>query len=1014
MKKSHEQGITCPHCNYSYRFSKKTEMKSVKFCPFCGKTLDISKAKTIAIDPSSNSEIHSTGGGPTMVPGHQPENEAIQFSIGPYQILNEIGKGGMGEVFLAYDTSCGRRIALKQIRTDLMEHVQMHNRFLKEARITSQLTHPSIIPIYSIHGTDHHVYYTMPFVHGPTLKEILRKTRLQERKGEPLDHLGGSIPALMRIFLSICQAIAYAHSKGVLHRDIKPENIIIGRFGEVLILDWGLAKLISSKEEDGQENEQENEQVSHPLHQLTHIGKVVGTVNYMAPERAQGLPATVQSDIYSLGVILYQILTLRNPFKRGTLKQFRESLHLESLYDPIEVAPYRDVPRVLSEIVKRCLAPIEQRYETVHELIREIENYIEGRSEWFEIAGLDIGNKEDWEFQENVLIAEHIAITRGTEVSDWVSLMISKSSFSENIKLEGKVYLGERGHGIGFLLSIPEASQRSSLIDGYCLWIGSDQHHSTKLLRSTVEVLQAPEVVLKQNEWHLIRIEKFENNIYLYINNVLQFSYIGHIPLIGTHIGILARDADFLIKDLKVFVGSHSAMVNCLAVPDAFLAHKDYTTALSEYRRIGYAFPGRAEGREAMFRAGITLLEQARHAPADDQLKLYDLALAEFEKLHGTPGAPLEYLGKALAYQALNDFEEEIKCYELAYRRYPKHPLLHILQEHVVYRMHAISRYNRRATYKFALLVVRHLPSAVNENTTKKLLTHLKKHWEPLFFIKDDPGENIPAMSIPLAFWLAKPYILEEIIEDLSHREDAIPPTLSNAIFSLIELKETDIAEKSLNSFLDKKADFEAENPVSIYFLKLALKISNQQLEEALSEIVQLPSEPPNDYERLILYFTQQALLKQKTDLIHAISAHVFTNKIPLSENGRILLDSDRISAYLLEKKWSEAGHLLHEYPLELLNQESTPLHFLYGCWLLATEGKEIAFIHFLGILETPHPRSWNLFSHFYPQNEQAIQNWFKKGFFWEIREYHKQMALFHHCLGDSEKADYYRRTLGE
>ena len=204
----------------------------------------------------------------------------------------------MGEVFLAYDTTCGRRIALKRIRSDLVEHTQMHNRFLKEARVTSQLTHPSIIPIYAIHGQDNLVYYTMPFVEGPTLKEILRNTRLQK---EILDHIGGSILALMRIYLNICQAIAYAHAKGVLHRDIKPENIIIGQYGEVLILDWGLAKLTATtkKRQEQDELELPPEKEPHPLHQLTHLGEVVGTVNFMAPERAKGNPAIVQSDIYS-------------------------------------------------------------------------------------------------------------------------------------------------------------------------------------------------------------------------------------------------------------------------------------------------------------------------------------------------------------------------------------------------------------------------------------------------------------------------------------------------------------------------------------------------------------------------------------------------------------------------------------------------------------------------------------------------------------------------------------------
>ena len=594
-----DEELICPSCDTHFFLGQSPTPPA--FCPFCGQSLTISKTQQLT-QPSLSTKSRATEGSISLVQGQAPINEPVQFEIGSYQILRTIGKGGMGEVFLAYDTSCGRRIALKKIKSDLEQHAQLYNRFLKEARITGQLTHPGIIPIYAIHTQENLIYYTMPYVEGETLKEILRKTREQEKKGQKLDHLGGSIPALIRVLISICQSIAYAHSKDVLHRDIKSENVIIGRFGEVLILDWGLAKIVKNKQFKGFELSADN--------RSSQQEKVVGTVAFMSPERALGYPATVQSDIYALGVILYQILTLQLPFRRGTLKEFRKKIQKEKLQDPSEVAPYRDVPRMLIRICQKCLAlnPLE-RYRNVEQLIHDLENFIEGRSEWFKMSSLDIHKKEDWEFQENVLIAEHIAVTRHTEVDNWVSLMISKASFAGNTMLEAKVCIGEKGHGIGYLLSVPEAGDRHHLNDGYCLWIGSDNHKSTKLLRSTVEVMHNPDVVLQRHVWYTIKIEKIDNNIYFYLNDQLQFSYISHIPLEGTHVGIISRDADFELTDLSLYVGSQNVMVNCLAVPDAFLAHKDYNKALTEYRRIGYSFPGRAEGREGMFRAGITLLE---------------------------------------------------------------------------------------------------------------------------------------------------------------------------------------------------------------------------------------------------------------------------------------------------------------------------------------------------------------------------------------------------------------------
>ncbi len=997
------------------------EGQKPSFCTYCGHAFKQDKKKSLPSQESQESSSDaSLSGSATLIQGHQPEAESIQFTIGPYQILKAIGKGGMGEVFLAYDTTCGRRIALKRIRSDLVEHRQMHNRFLKEARITSQLTHPSIIPIYVIYGQDNLVYYTMPFVEGKTLKEILHKTRAQEKKGKPLDYIGGSIPALMRIFLSICQAIAYAHTKGVLHRDIKPENIIAGQFGEVLILDWGLAKLMGNGTEASMltlSEEEAERYSSHPLHQLTRLGKVVGTVNYMAPERAMGNPATIQTDIYSLGVMLYQILTLRNPFKRGTLKEFRERMHLEALHDPLEIAPYREVPRVLARIAMKCLSTSsDQRYHSVNELIREIENYIEGRAEWFHIATLDIYNKSDWEFQENVLIAEHVAITRGMEIFDWVSLMISKSSFNANIKLEMRVRLNKSSHGIGFLLCVPEAAERAHLNDGYCLWLGSDQNPSTKLLRSTLEVLNSPEIFLQRGEWYSLKIEKFENNIYFYLNNILQFSYISHMPLLGTHIGILVRDDDFVLNDFNVYVSSQSVLVNCLALPDAFLAHKDYATALNEYRRIGYSFPGRTEGREAMFRAGITLLEQAKDSSDKSTAEsLYDQALEEFEKLHGTPGAPLEYLGKALVYKALNDIDEEIKCFELAYRRYPRHPLLPILEEQILYRMHENSRSDRKAAYMFMLLTLRHLPHVVSETNTKKLFASLKKHWEPLPFFIDDPQSELSdsltqqMLSIALAFWLVKPYVLEEVIHDLLKIKPLSPILISNALYALIEIGAFKKARELLNEILERPSSILQQRKMTFQLLETLLLQTETSWKNATEALLKLaPQADQKEVERAVFYFLTQATLNQRFSQVHQLYQRLVESKIPFSDEGKIMVDSFRVWAFLGEKKWDKANDLLYSYPLELLSQESNVLHFLYGCLLYATESKEIASIHFNAILETPFPRSWLLLNKLLQLPEDMHHSWLQKIFWWEKRQLYAQAALFYDVIGEPDKSAHY------
>lgn len=982
---------------------------SKKKCPTCGQPI----REKEGTQPLT---LGTSFSGATLVSGHLPTDDQVQFEIGPYQILNKIGQGGMGEVFLAYDTRCGRRIALKRIRSDLLTHQQMHRRFLKEARITSQLTHPAIIPIYTIHDEENLVYYTMPYVEGETLKQILRNARAREKQGEKLEHTEGTITSLIRIFLSVCQALGYAHSKGVLHRDIKPENVIVGKYGEVLILDWGLAKLINKEligekeadKDDDDETEQE-ESKAHPLHALTHVGKVVGTISYMAPERALGAPANIQTDIYSLGVILYQILTLRYPFQRKSLKEFRKNMKNEVLHNPIDIAPYRDVPRVLAQITMKCLeVDPALRYKNVDAFLYDLEGYIEGRSEWFLAAELFVDQKSDWEFQENVLIAEHMAITRSMDVTDWVSLMISKASFDEPIKIEIDVKLGEKAHGIGFLLSVPEAAERIHLNDGYTLWLSSDLYSNTKLLRSTVEVLQATDVSLKRNVWYNVRIEKIERHIHFYLNGQLQFSYLGLLPIVGTHIGLLSRDADFSIKSLKVYVGSQNITVNCLAVPDAFLAHKDYITALSEYRRIGYSFPGRAEGREAVFRAGMTLLEQAQATTSDKREAIFEQAFAEFEKLHATPGAPLEYLGKALAYRALNEPEEELKCYELALRRFPGHPLLSILKEQILHRMHESSQYDRSLTYQFILLVIRHMPEATTTAPVKKLLNSLEAHWEPLYFTKEDPlshtSENIKNLeyAIKLAFWLAKPFVLTEMATTLKNSEEKPSVAAGNLLFCFLELGIWKNLEKILPDMPLEQSQIEQFN-----FLLEACKEST---EDAARKIIQKTI--TNGWERVIIYLLEKAIDEEKSSLVMQMATHF--KSFYLTPECQLIIDCQKIWASLQEKDWNQAGKLLHRYSLEQLTHETSLLFFLYGCWLFATEGAEIASIHFSGVLDSVHPRSWALFCHFF--NEKIIENegWHLKAFLYEKRQLYRQTSLFYRIAGNETEASRYKKLAKE
>ena len=988
---SEQNYITCPACNARFKRSKERQEKQpLAFCAYCGNQL-------LTDPPKSSMQLKPLE--------EAPKTEEITALIGHYQVVKTIGKGGMGEVFLAYDTVCGRMIALKRIREDLVKFPMLRMRFLREARITAQLTHPAIIPIYSIGCIDDLIYYSMPYVEGETLKAILRKAKEKERRLARRPDPHGSIPFLVRQFLQVCQACAYAHSKGVLHRDLKPENIIIGKYGQVLILDWGLAKILGDEEEIPIPEQKVSSNI-------TRIGKVVGTVSFMAPERAQGKPATVKTDIYSLGVMLYQILTLELPFRRKSLLSFKKNYKKESLAPPELVAPYRDVPDVLSEAVKRSLSQNpDDRYNSVDELIICLENYLEGKSEWVEVQELSVDKKEDWKFQENVLITEHLALTRATETADWASLMLSKEGFSGNMKLEAKLKVGKTGYGLGILFSVPESMDVRHLTDGYLLWLGSEHSSlkATKLLLSSVCVHEAPQIVLKNDVWYQIRIEKVGDQVFFYLNDQLYFSYISHIPVMGNHVGLLSHDADFEIKDLKICVGSQNINVSCLAVPDAFLASKLYTKALAEYRRIGASFPGRQEGREALFRAGMTLLSQAKDPDfARSRNALLDLALEEFGALRNTPGAPLEYLGKSFVYNELSDYEEEAKCFELAFRRYSTHPLIPILEEQLVFRMHESAHQNRVAAYHFICLVTRFLPRWAETPVASKLFTNLEKNWELPFFIqhprtKDDAELERFSIALTVSFWLAKPHIISEIFDEIIQRPIVAMPFLADALFLLVLLGAKEIAKEKMSRIRHVLSIGEQER------YKHSLDMIGGLIEGKLLTFTQ--DEVSQELERYIWYMLRDAIDKDDAEMSDKIASRLL--KMEFKFTNQEIIDALVIEKLLYKADIARVEQLLKKYSPARLDQEESPLYFIHGCYLLTQGGIQETSLHFSKLLDIAFPRSWVLGAHFLAGKiHMTAAGWFLRSFAWERRCLYQQLRLFWHLANDPEKAAYWKQLL--
>ncbi|MBY0230765.1 MAG: serine/threonine protein kinase [Gemmataceae bacterium] len=284
-------------------------------------------------------------------PRPRPEPKAVAREFGDYEIGEEIGRGGMGVVYKAWQKSLGREVALKMILKG--EHATPADvaRFKVEAQAAAHLDHPNIVPVYAAGEQDGQAFFSMRLVEGETLTASLGRGPMRSRDAASL-------------LARIARGVDFAHQRGILHRDLKPSNILIDRDGTPRITDFGLAKRVAD---------------NVPGHHLTHSGAIVGTPAYMAPEMVTGRrgPAGPASDVYSLGVILYEMLTGRPPFQAPTPV---DTLLLVLDQDPVRPADLNPmVDRDLELICLKCIQKEpELRYQSAAELAIDLEAYLHG------------------------------------------------------------------------------------------------------------------------------------------------------------------------------------------------------------------------------------------------------------------------------------------------------------------------------------------------------------------------------------------------------------------------------------------------------------------------------------------------------------------------------------------------------------------------------------------------------------------------------------------------------------
>ena len=300
-----------------------------------------------------------------LVPAGHPEGSP-EVPLDRYEEGPELGRGGMGSVLLVRDGVLRRQVAMKRLNPELSVTPEVVQALVEEARLSSQLEHPNVLPLHDL-GIDRHgrLFFTMRVVRGKTLWDLLHEPDPSPR--------GERLGDLLEIFLKVCDAVSYAHSRGVVHRDIKPDNIMVGPFGEVYLVDWGLAKV---RRGDDPLLLDIPRPPDSPLAQADE--GIVGTVQYMPPEQAHGEEVDERSDIFALGAVLYHIVTGQMPYDHPSDTYLLEAAKA-CRFTPADQLPGVHVQKKMARILKIAMAKDpKDRFKTVAELKMYVQQFLHG------------------------------------------------------------------------------------------------------------------------------------------------------------------------------------------------------------------------------------------------------------------------------------------------------------------------------------------------------------------------------------------------------------------------------------------------------------------------------------------------------------------------------------------------------------------------------------------------------------------------------------------------------------
>ncbi len=604
-----------------------------------------------------------TPGGAAPVAPHPPSGlpgtplDGVPDGHARFEVVGLLGAGGSGEVFSVRDRNLDRLVAVKLLGAGDGPDPEAERGFVEEARLTAVLRHPNVLPVHDLdRSADGRLFFTMSHVEGRALDDILVASRLDARDGRL-----ASSNAIVTAFIAVSQAISFAHNRRILHGDIKPANIMLGDFGEVLVLDWGAAARLDA---DGRAS-----------------AKMYGTPLYMSPEQARREGAGVVSDVYCLGATLFHALLLRVPLWRDDLDEFWERKRSGEIDAPTP-AERAAVPAPLLAIALKALAPDPAaRYPDMGALIRDLEAYQTGlavsahRYPLHETAARWLRRHARtalWGVALLVALAVPLLLLFGErlkEIATWGAPILTETFADEGWRARWLVRDGAFAPQGGRLVStskyealvlyrarcagdtaieftgevLPgsplcdlsvcwsrdadlEGARTTRIDDLYKLQVGAyDNSYSAIILPDERQVALSP-FRLQHGRRYRIRAEIVDSTLRLLVDGRQILSYTDPFPFAGGYIGLYGYYRGKAFSDVSLYALGLPQRLPATVIGDVLAQQRSFAPAAGQYARVSASFPGSGLGREARFREGLCWFRMER----------YDQAFATWQPLAGT------------------------------------------------------------------------------------------------------------------------------------------------------------------------------------------------------------------------------------------------------------------------------------------------------------------------------------------------------------------------------------------